>query len=100
MAVETKPWQILLGGGGAATVLVALLLNINQNASIAIDVSAQHGLELNTIRAELTVLRDYVNERTHSRYTRQDSERDMDYIQKELSDIEDSIKRLQVRHEK
>lgn len=91
-------WQLVLGGGGVVAVMLALLLTVAKDASIAISVAEQHGQELLEVRAEITSLRKHIADRTRSRYTAEDAEKDMRFIQKELQHIEENIKKLENEH--
>ena len=96
---SSKPWQLVVGGGSAMAIVVALLLNTSKDAQVAISVAEQHGAELLEVRTELSYLRKYITDRTQSRYTATDAARDLKYIQKELEHIEESVEKLQVKHE-
>lgn len=87
-------WQLIMGGGGVAAVIIALILGVSKDASIALSVAEQHGQELLEIRAELTSLRSHIADRTRSRYTAEDAAKDMRFVQQELQHIEENIKQL------
>ena len=89
--IERNVWQFAVGGGGAIALLFAFLLNVNKDAQIAISVAEQHGAELLAIRSEITIMRDYIHDKTKLRYTSEDADRDMKYIQKELDRLDRKI---------
>ena len=77
---------------------MAFMMSVSKDASIALSVAEQHGAELMLIRSDITVLRDYIHARTKLRYTSEDADRNMRYVQKELNAIERNIAKLQESH--
>ena len=84
-------WQALLGGTGVVAVIIGLVLSSNNQSGVAIDVARQHGSELLEIRSEIKILRDYINDRTRLRYTQEDADKDMKYLEAQLKHIENEI---------
>ena len=92
---DTKQKLLYWRGGvlGGISILVGFMLTISNNANIAISVAEQHGHELNNVRAELAALRVEISNRTKNRYTAIDAERDLDFVQRRLKEIEDNMER-------
>jgi hypothetical protein len=84
-----KTISVLLGGTGGIALLTAFLMQISNQASIAIAVAEQHGQELLILKQEIGVIQS----RTADRYTSIDAARDMAYLQRRLKEIEDKIDR-------
>lgn len=90
-SMKTSPSLIGWGlsGSGVAALIAAYLLNVSNQASIAINVAEQHGAEINLIRHELSAIKLLLEERTHLRYTSQDAARDLAYIERRFKEIQD-----------
>ena len=73
------------------TIMVTLFLNVGKDASVALQVVAQHGDELLGLRTEIQLLREAMRDMTTDRYKGADAERDMQYINRRLEKIEETI---------
>lgn len=84
-----KTLSYILGGGGTAALLGAFLLNIHSQASIALSVAEQHGQEFLLVRQEIAAIKLILEEKTRSRYTAVDAQRDMDYLERRIREVEE-----------
>lgn len=84
-------WLIGISGTSLFGIMVAFILNINASASIALDVAAQHGKEINQLRIVQEAIRLEMHDRTRDRYTNTDAGRDLDFIERRLEEIERKI---------
>lgn len=90
---DVKFWKWIGGLATAAalallTLMLNLLVGVSRDAQIALDVAAQHGQEINIVRAELSSLRTEMSERTADRYRAQDAERDLRYLERRIEALE------------
>ena len=81
----------ILGGTGGAALLAAFLLNISNDANIAIKFAEQHGSELNQIRIQIAAIRLELTDRTKDRYTSLDAKRDREFIERRFSELESKL---------
>lgn len=85
---------LVLGGGtllALTTLLINLFVTVSKDAQIAIEVAKQHGDELLMIRGEIASLRQTITDRTNDRYTSKQAERDMQYIERRLTEFEKQL---------
>jgi hypothetical protein len=80
-----------LVGTGIVGLIIAGAMSVAQDARIAISVAEQHGQELLLLRGEIISLRQEMQSRTRDRYTSDDADRDMEYIERRLNDIENDF---------
>ena len=70
---------------------VNLAVGVSKDAQIAISVAEQHGQELLAIRSEIMLIRDDLRDRTNDRYHARDAARDLKYLDKRLTKIEEIL---------
>lgn len=85
-------WKLAAGlAGGIGSIFFAFAVNLSKDAQIALDVAKQHGEELLLLNSEIKALRIEISQRTHMRYTSDDAQRDMKYVERRLGQIEAEI---------
>jgi hypothetical protein len=84
-------WTLVLPVG-ALTLLGALLLTVQNDATVALKLIAQGKQEFTILHGEIQGLKSALNVRTLQRYTSKDAERDFKYIQREIDQCNDFIK--------
>ena len=88
---DRNPIAWALGGSGALALLGALLVNISNDANIALEVAKQHGDELNQLRISMAAMRIAIDSRTKDRYTSQDAARDLQFMERRFAELESKI---------
>lgn len=87
----TQSWTLVLPVG-ALTLLGALMLSVSNEAAVGLKLAEQHGQSILLLREEVRLLRLEIKERTQSRYTRVDAERDLAYIRQDIAELKQALK--------
>ena len=87
----TSNWTLVLPVG-ALTLLGTLMLSVSNEAAIGLKLAEQHGDSILLLRDEVRLLRLEIKERTHSRYTTQDAERDLAHIRQDIAELKQELK--------
>jgi hypothetical protein len=88
---NTQTWSLVLPVG-CLTLLGALVLNVNSNATRALDLAVQNGENFTLLKKETSLLRQDLKDKTRDRYTNRDAERDLDYIKRDIAELKAVVK--------
>lgn len=90
---NTMQWTLVLPAG-ALTLLGALMLTVSNEAHVGLKLAEQHGESILLLREEVRLLRQEVRVEMRDRYTSNDAKRDLQYIQRDIAELKETIKEL------
>ena len=92
------PWKWVTSIAGVLVAgALAFAVNVSKDATIALELNQQHGEQLLLVRGELSSLREEIKTLTKDRYTTGEATRDLVYIERRLSALEEQIEKHDIR---
>jgi len=88
---QVQTWTLVLPVG-ALTLLGALILSVSNEAAVGLKLAEQHGESILLIREEVKLLRSEIKNNSIDQYTNKDAERDLGYIQRDITELKQVIK--------